>query len=99
MYVTHAVSGEANFTIHHIGLTVGGFTQPSVARNILEHQANVEKGLCQRFLWSQSLPAQHLKICSVWTVTSPLPLVCINTYMHTYAVVTIRLKILHGVQW
>ncbi len=45
------VSGEANFTMHHTGLTVGGFTQPSVARNMLEHQPNIEKGLCQRFLW------------------------------------------------
>lgn len=37
--------------MQHTGLTVGGFTQPIVARNILENQANVEKGLCQRFLW------------------------------------------------
>lgn len=33
------------------GLTVGGFIQPSVARNILDQPANAEKGLCQRFLW------------------------------------------------
>jgi hypothetical protein len=45
------VSGEANFTMHHTGLTVGGFTQPSVARSLIEHQPNMEKGLCQRFLW------------------------------------------------
>lgn len=35
----------------HTSLTVGGFTQPSVARNLIEISANVEKGLCQRFLW------------------------------------------------
>lgn len=35
----------------HTGLTVGGFMQPSVARNLIEVQANIEKGLCQRFLW------------------------------------------------
>ena len=33
------------------GLTLGGFIQPSIARNLLEQQANVEKGLCQRFMW------------------------------------------------
>ena len=33
------------------GLTLGGFIQPSVARNLLEQHANAEKGLCQRFLW------------------------------------------------
>lgn len=37
----HVVSGEANFTMHYNGLTVGGFTPPSAARNIFEHQANV----------------------------------------------------------
>lgn len=33
------------------GLTVGGFIQPSIARNILDQPANAEKGLCQGFLW------------------------------------------------
>lgn len=33
------------------GLTLGGFLQPSVARSLIEVQANVDKGLCQRFLW------------------------------------------------
>ena len=32
-------------------LTLGGFLQPSVARSLMEVQANVDKGLCQRFLW------------------------------------------------
>lgn len=48
---TCIVSGEANFTMSHTGLTVGGFTQPAVIRNLIEVQGNVEKGLCQRFLW------------------------------------------------
>ena len=48
MYI---VSGEANFTMNHTGLTIGGFIQPSIARNIIEIPSNVEKGLCQRFLW------------------------------------------------
>ncbi len=30
--------------------TVGGFTQPAVARGLIEHTSNIEKGLCQRFM-------------------------------------------------
>jgi hypothetical protein len=37
--------------MNHTGLTIGGFTQPTVARNLIEMQGNVDKGLCQRFLW------------------------------------------------
>ena len=50
-YHLHIVSGEANFAMGHTGLTVGGFTQPIVARTLIEIQANIEKGFCQRFLW------------------------------------------------
>ena len=32
-------------------LTVGGFTQPTVARALIELPASIEKGLTQRFLW------------------------------------------------
>ena len=32
-------------------LTVGGFTQPSVARTLIELPASIEKGLMPRFLW------------------------------------------------
>ena len=32
-------------------LTVGGFTQPSVGRALIELPASIEKGLTQRFLW------------------------------------------------
>lgn len=32
-------------------LTICGFTQPNVARNLIELQASVEKGLSPRFLW------------------------------------------------
>ena len=32
-------------------LTVGGFTQPSVARSLIEQPSNSEKGLSSRFLW------------------------------------------------
>lgn len=55
--LSFAVSGEANFTMDHPGLTIGGFIQPSVAKSLVEVQANVEKGLCQRFLWIVPKPA------------------------------------------
>ena len=45
------MSGDANFCMPHTGVTIGGFIQPNVARSLIELQANVEKGLCQRFLW------------------------------------------------
>ncbi len=56
-FVLSAVSGDANFTMKHTGLTIEGFTQPVVARTLIEIQANVEKGLCQRFLWIAPQPA------------------------------------------
>ena len=51
-----SVSGDANFDMKKTGLTLGGFIQPSIARNILEQPANMEKGLCQRFLWCVPKP-------------------------------------------
>ena len=45
------VSGDANFVMRHTAMTLGGFIQPSVARSLIELPANVEKGLCQCFLW------------------------------------------------
>lgn len=56
-WIRKTVSGEANFTMQHTGLTIGGFTQPSVARNLLEQPINIEKGLCQRFLWLVPKPS------------------------------------------
>lgn len=32
-------------------LTLAGFTQPPVARSVIESAANFEKGLPQRFIW------------------------------------------------
>ena len=45
------MSGDANFCIERTALTVGGFTQPAVARSLIEQPASIEKGLAQRFLW------------------------------------------------
>ena len=45
------VTGEANFTMPRTHLTVGGFTQPGVARALIELPSNAEKGLSHRFIW------------------------------------------------
>lgn len=58
------VSGEANFTMDYTGLVVGGFTQPSVARGLIESIANIEKGVCQRFLWILPKPSPT-KFCDL----------------------------------
>lgn len=46
-----SVTGDANFTMEQTSLTIGGFTQPAVARTLIELPANIEKGLSTRFLW------------------------------------------------
>lgn len=50
------VSGEANFVMSSTRLTVGGFTQPGVARNVTDIPANSEKGLSHRFIWTFPRP-------------------------------------------
>ena len=45
------VSEEANFMMNSTNLTVGGFTQPAIARNIIEIPSNSEKGLSHHFIW------------------------------------------------
>jgi hypothetical protein len=45
------VTGDANFSMEETYLIVGGFSQPSVARGLIEYPGNTEKGLSQRFLW------------------------------------------------
>ena len=45
------VRGDANFVMPLTMLTVGGFTQPTVARSLIEQPSNSEKGLSSRFLW------------------------------------------------
>ena len=50
-YCITVVTGHANFHMERTALTVGGFTQPSVARNIIEQNTGAERGFSQRFLW------------------------------------------------
>ena len=45
------VTGEANFSMESTCLTVGGFSQPSVARSLIEQSGSAEIGLSQHFLW------------------------------------------------
>lgn len=49
--IIFSVTGEANFMMSSTRLTVGGFTQPGVARNLMELPSNAKKGLSHRFLW------------------------------------------------
>lgn len=51
MLLLFTVSGEANFSMALINLTVGGFTQPGVARALIDVSANTKKGLSEHFLW------------------------------------------------
>ena len=53
----HAVTGEANFSMDSTCLTVGGFSQPSVARVLIEQSGSAEIGLSQRILWLFPQPA------------------------------------------
>lgn len=46
-----AVTGETNFTMPYTRLTVGAFTQPGLARSLIELPSNAEKGLSHQFLW------------------------------------------------
>ena len=57
MYFLYIVSGEANFRMKRTALTVGGFTQPVVAKGLIELSQSVEKGLVQRFLWISPKPS------------------------------------------
>ena len=56
MILWSTVTGEANFTMASTNLTLGGFTQPTVARSIIELPANAEKGLSQWFIWTFPKP-------------------------------------------
>ena len=56
------VAGDANFNMASTNLTLAGFTQPAVARNLIENAANFEKGLPQRFIWMFPKPTYaHLE--------------------------------------
>lgn len=48
MYI-HLVTGDANFLMDKTSFIVGGFSQPCVARALLDQ--GTETGFCQRFLW------------------------------------------------
>ena len=43
------LSGDANFEMKYIGITIGWFPQPSVARTVLELPTNAEKASVKGF--------------------------------------------------
>ena len=51
------VTGDANFSMETTSLTIGGFSQPGVARTLIEQPGSIETGLTQRFLWSFPKPS------------------------------------------
>jgi len=50
-FFPYVVTGEANFTMEMTSLIVGGFSQPAVARTLIEQSGSIETGLAQCFLW------------------------------------------------
>ena len=77
----------------HTGLSLGGFMQPSIARALIVYPPNVDKGLCQRFLWLAPEPTlthfndfQHVdkEFCAS---IGMIYFICVATmlqYLHTY---------------
>ena len=63
------VTGEANFSMDSTCLTVGGFSQPSVARILIEQSGSAEIGLSQRILWLFPQPA-YSRFCTLEAVDS-----------------------------
>ena len=51
------MTGDANFSMEETNLIIGGFSQPSVARALIEYSGNTEKGFSQRILWIFPKPA------------------------------------------
>ena len=45
------MTGEANFSMPSISLTVGGFNQPLFSKTVMEMPGKAEKGISQRLLW------------------------------------------------
>ena len=45
------VTGDANFSMDSTSLTIGGFSQPAIARSLIEQSGSSEIGLAQRILW------------------------------------------------
>ena len=50
-FCLYIVTGDANFSMESTSLTIGGFSQPSVARALIEQSGSTEIGLAQRILW------------------------------------------------
>ena len=58
------MTGDANFSMETTCLIVGGFSQPSVARSLIEQSTSAEVGLTQRFLWNFPKPT-YSRFCTL----------------------------------
>ena len=47
MFMYFTVTSDANFDVTSTNLTLGGFTQPAVARNLIENIVNMGKDVSQ----------------------------------------------------
>ena len=79
-HMVFLVTGKANFSIDCTSLTVGGFTQPAVARPLIKLPSSVEKGFSSRFGASQNLATLHLTHWSLSILNS------LNTLVSTFTV-------------
>ena len=64
IFALFLVTGDANFSMENTCLTVGGFSQPSVARSLIEQSTSAEVGLTQRFLWIFPKPT-YSRFCTL----------------------------------
>ena len=78
------VSGDANFDMQRTALTVGGFTQPSVGRALIELPASIEKGLTQHFLWIFPKPS-FSPFNSLELIEECVEIVKVGNYLQTNA--------------
>ena len=58
------VSGDADFAMSSTMITIGGFTQPGVARSIIEAPTNMDRGFSHHFLWFFP-PTQYASFASL----------------------------------
>lgn len=64
------VMGEANFSVPSTSLTVGGFNQPSVVRNLIELPVNAEKEKAKGSYGCS--PNQCMVVLTAWNLLTRL---------------------------
>ena len=89
-------------------LTIGGFTQPGVARNLIEMPSNSEKGLSHRFIWIFPKPL-YGKFASLENVNKKFSLhigkllhackTIAHRHNHTHKLVHVHLMSVDNLSW